>query len=402
MAFLFFAPTSSLRKFTALGQILLMLMIMFSGNYNFFNFLYLVLCFSLADNSWISASSRTCRHAITSCLCCILHVTTFAGLGWAIGQAFNLSLAPDFTLTSEVAFSPSDFDKFLSVGVPVGLVLGVTSLVWAAILSITRAAGQKNRLSSLLSTLFHISLAIGLFCLSLPSYAGQLDRATYDRLPRSFKLADRATSSLHLTNSYGLFRQMTGVGGRPEVVLEGAMEPQGPWVEYDFMYKPGNTSEAPQFMLPHQPRLDWQMWFAALGSYQNNPWLVSLAYRLLEGRREVLALLSPTSPWQDAPPTYIRARKFIYTFTSDLGSAKWWKRKDEGEYLPVLARDHQPLVDYLTSQGILGLSKEAWVTPSPLLSALAALRKLSDATSPHIQIWSYAWLVIPLFKPFIM
>ena len=74
---------------------------------------------------------------------------------------------------------------------------------------------------------------------------------------------------------------MTGVGGRPEVILEGADSVHGPWLEYEFLYKPGNVSLAPQYMLPHQPRLDWQMWFAALGSYQHNPWLLSLVYRLL-------------------------------------------------------------------------------------------------------------------------
>ena len=74
---------------------------------------------------------------------------------------------------------------------------------------------------------------------------------------------------------------MTGVGGRPEVILEGSDSVHGPWHEYNFLYKPGNTSVAPKFMLPHQPRLDWQMWFAALGQYQHNPWLLSLTFRLL-------------------------------------------------------------------------------------------------------------------------
>ena len=89
-------------------------------------------------------------------------------------------------------------------------------------------------------------------------------------------------------------RSMTGIGGRPEVVLEGADTVEGPWTEYHFFYKPGNTSWAPRclshivivmiitiprFVLPHQPRLDWQMWFAALGSYNHNPWLLSLVYR---------------------------------------------------------------------------------------------------------------------------
>ena len=79
------------------------------------------------------------------------------------------------------------------------------------------------------------------------------------------------------------------------MVIEGADTLEGPWTEYHFLYKPGNTSWAPRcqahiaivmiiitiprFVLPHQPRLDWQMWFAALGSYNHNPWLLSLVYR---------------------------------------------------------------------------------------------------------------------------
>ena len=82
-----------------------------------------------------------------------------------------------------------------------------------------------------------------------------------------------------LTASYGLFRRMTGVGGRPEVVVEGSQDLHGPWREYHFLYKPGNVTSPPGFCLPHQPRLDWQMWFAALGSYQHNPWLISFVYK---------------------------------------------------------------------------------------------------------------------------
>ena len=88
---------------------------------------------------------------------------------------------------------------------------------------------------------------------------------------------------LQLVSSYGLFRSMTGVGGRPEVVIEGSMTEQGPWKEYDFLYKPGNLSEAPRLCLPHQPRLDWQMWFAALSNYQQSYWTIPLAYRILQG-----------------------------------------------------------------------------------------------------------------------
>ena len=48
------------------------------------------------------------------------------------------------------------------------------------------------------------------------------------------------------------------------------------------------THECCKFLIiaPHQPRLDWQMWFAALGSYQHDPWIIHLMYRLLIGQKE--------------------------------------------------------------------------------------------------------------------
>lgn len=96
------------------------------------------------------------------------------------------------------------------------------------------------------------------------------------------KVADK----YQITHSYGLFRSMTGVGGRPEVIIEGSNNAEGPWKEYEFLYKPGNMSRKPPFVVPHQPRIDWQIWFAALGQYQQNPWFLSLVYRLLKNQPE--------------------------------------------------------------------------------------------------------------------
>lgn len=52
------------------------------------------------------------------------------------------------------------------------------------------------------------------------------------------------------------------------------------------MYKPGNVSAAPPLVAPHQPRLDWQMWFAALGHHSSSPWFASFVYRLLQGKKD--------------------------------------------------------------------------------------------------------------------
>jgi hypothetical protein len=125
---------------------------------------------------------------------------------------------------------------------------------------------------------------------------------------------------------------------RYEIIVQGSNDGQD-WQNYEFKYKPGDTHRRPQFVAPHQPRLDWQMWFAALGTYRENPWFLQLCGRLLQGSPEVLALLK-TNPFPNAPPKYIRAMRYEYHFTdvtTRRATGEWWGRELKGEYLPVLS-----------------------------------------------------------------
>jgi len=97
----------------------------------------------------------------------------------------------------------------------------------------------------------------------------------------------------------------------------------------------GDVHRAPPFVAPHQPRLDWQMWFAALGNYQQNRWFVDFVIRLLQGEPTVTKLLGH-NPFPNAPPKYIRARVYLYHFTT-WGSRDWWAREDRGMYLPPVS-----------------------------------------------------------------
>ena len=109
------------------------------------------------------------------------------------------------------------------------------------------------------------------------------------------------------------------------------------WLPYEFPWKPGNVYRAPGWVAPFQPRLDWQMWFAALGDVRQNPWFVRLLVRLLEGSRDLLRLFE-RNPFADRPPEYIRAKLYDYRFTrSAEGSAAWWKREEQGLYCPPIS-----------------------------------------------------------------
>jgi len=155
------------------------------------------------------------------------------------------------------------------------------------------------------------------------------------RVPAMLNAALRYTAPLQIVNTYGLFAVMTTQ--RIEIILEGSADGET-WQAYEFKYKPGDVQRAPRWAAPHQPRLDWQMWFAALSNYQTNPWFASLTLRLLEGSPEVAGLLG-TNPFPAKPPRYIRATAYEYTFSdreTRRRTGAWWKRELRGPYLPAV------------------------------------------------------------------
>ena len=136
-----------------------------------------------------------------------------------------------------------------------------------------------------------------------------------------------------ILNGYGLFRVMTKE--RAEIVIEGS-EDGNNWRQYEFKWKPGDLKRAPGWVAPHQPRLDWQMWFAALGTYRDNPWFVRFVGQLLKNSPSVTKLLE-RNPFPGNPPHYIRAILYDYHFTDRTERAAtgaWWKREERGIYLP--------------------------------------------------------------------
>jgi hypothetical protein len=182
--------------------------------------------------------------------------------------------------------------------------------------------------------------AIGVIILTLPINAWLIFSAFKPRTrpPRGLANVYGQLEAFRIVNGYGLFRVMTK--DRDEIVIEGSADGLD-WLPYEFKWKPGDVKRAPGWCAPHQPRLDWQMWFAALESPQENPWLVGLIVRLLQGSHDVNRLLAH-NPFPDKPPRYIRAMFYRYRFTtaSELReTGAWWKRQELREYLPAISLD---------------------------------------------------------------
>ena len=154
--------------------------------------------------------------------------------------------------------------------------------------------------------------------------------------PRRLAFAYEHLEPFRIVNGYGLFRVMTK--DRREIVIEGSADGID-WLPYEFKWKPGDVKRAPGWCAPHQPRLDWQMWFAALGTPEQNPWFIRLAICLLEGKPAVARLFAH-DPFPNQPPRYVRAILYRYRFTTakeHRQTGAWWERQELGEYLPAVS-----------------------------------------------------------------
>ena len=139
---------------------------------------------------------------------------------------------------------------------------------------------------------------------------------------------------LHMVSGYGLFAVMTTQ--RDEIVIEGSYDGVQ-WHEYEFRYKPGELARRPPWNIPHQPRLDWQMWFASLDDPRRLRWFQLFLQKLLENEPAVTALLEKT-PFANKPPRYVRAQFYDYTYSGSGEKAQglWWDRRLLGSYFPTV------------------------------------------------------------------
>ena len=189
----------------------------------------------------------------------------------------------------------------------------------------TRVSVWENRLSA--------GMGAGALGISIMLYAVPI-LVTSGNYPFLYVAIANTIRPLHIFNSYGLFAVMTT--SRPEIIIQGSDDREN-WFPYEFKWKPGLVAKKPEFVAPHQPRLDWQMWFAALSNYEKNPWLIRFMIRLLQGSPPVIALLE-NNPFPDRPPKYLQALVYDYRFSDSETRSRdgsWWTRKLR-PYTPIL------------------------------------------------------------------
>lgn len=202
----------------------------------------------------------------------------------------------------------------------------------AALRLSSRQRGSRQRQTKRFAVL---SIAAVVVVLSF----SELSRTFLDHTPAPLAFLELKAAPLGVVNTYGLFAVMTTT--RPEIAIQGSNDGVT-WLDYSFRFKPGDPRRPPRWVAPYQPRLDWQMWFAALSGSEGAPWFGNLLVRLLQGSPEVVGLLA-ANPFPTAPPRYVRALLFDYSFTDfeeRRVTGDWWKRRPLGLFFPPISLEN--------------------------------------------------------------
>jgi hypothetical protein len=196
--------------------------------------------------------------------------------------------------------------------------------------------------------LVNIAVAVLVVIMSIPVVTNMLSAR---------QIMNTNFNNFHLVGTYGAFGSITRP--RYEVIVEGTddavITSATRWREYEFKAKPGDLTRMPPQIAPYHLRIDWLMWFAAMGDWRQYPWFVNFVAKLLEGDRDVISLLR-RNPFPQKPPRYVRALLYEYHFTSPderKRSGAWWKRTLTGPYFPAVSLDNPGFRQILQTQGWL-------------------------------------------------
>ncbi|HEY5769968.1 MAG TPA: lipase maturation factor family protein, partial [Terrimicrobium sp.] len=199
--------------------------------------------------------------------------------------------------------------------------LAVDDAVWKKWAPARWASRPPGRETRFLASPLLLVVAVVIFSLSLVPLGASFRRPI--RVLAPLIPAYHSVAPFRTINGYGLFAAMTKE--RKEVVVQGS-DDGATWSTYAFRFKPGDPRRAPGWVAPYMPRLDWQMWFAALGRAEDNPWFLHFLERLLDGSPSVLGLLEE-NPFPHGRPRLVRALSDRYTFTTIGERARtgnWW------------------------------------------------------------------------------
>ncbi|XP_050295295.1 lipase maturation factor 2-like [Anthonomus grandis grandis] len=388
--FTFFLPIRAARITAFLLEAFLQLCILATGNYGHANMLVLTLLLTLLDDNIFYKRKRISSKM--EILDKTLNIGLWAGIVFGVVKLYGLVYKGGI-LDAHITFSKSQFNSLVENHLHHVIALAIISLGVTVIVSLWQILFNKSyngkRVTGLIGAIFYTAVAFFLLVSSSTALLSMHPK-TNSTVNAALRTTFNRLHKAHIVNHYNLFPVMPGSEGRPEIVLEGAKSLDGPWSEYNFLYKPGNVNNSLTFVAPYSPRIDWQLYWAARSSYDKQPWLLSLTYHLLTGNTQILNLIDRQNlPFANQPPKYIRGILYKYKFTtwSQRSKSAWWIRERVSEYFPAFSKDSPALEDFLKARNLLPTRKSISAT-SVMDKGLEGLRSVVNRVDASMLFWS--------------
>lgn len=239
-------------------------------------------------------------------------------------------------LKSHVMFTPIQFKVFADHLVPASLVVGLLGLLGSSYTTYF----NSSRKTSIIKTLAYTAIVVPLFLSTFPTMTRFAPGLEAKIKPISFtKDLNRAVAPLMLSNNYILLSRVSHYYGehRPELQLQGRSSPDdSTWQQFDLRYKPGSPSRELSRVVPHLPRVDLKMWYAARSSLQNNQWIHTFSYRVATKEKAVTNALSRDTVVPKLAQVRVAMMAYKYAKKGLVPFAGYWSHsKVESEYMPT-------------------------------------------------------------------
>lgn len=347
-------------------------------NFGWTDLIIIVCLFSFLKDSYYSKSKKATKQSRLKTFIDVVVLSIYVGtVGFILVKGFGLKFDKG-VLKAQVLFTPAQFKLIVDHLVPISFVLGILGLLLSAYSSIVR----PSRKTSIFKTILY-AIVVGLIFFSsfptLSRFAPGLE--TKVKTLAYTKDLSRAVAPLNLSNNYLLTSKISQnyADGRPELHIQGRGSPDDPtWQQYDLRYKLGNINKPLARVVPHIPRIDLKMWYAARSSIESNQWLQTFAYRLATNEKDIVRAVTESDNVYKAKQIRIVTLNHKYSNSKQNPSGYWLPTSFQSEYLAPTTIENLKFV--VKSNGIS-------LTPSSkTTSAGAKVRSFDQILSKYLDI----------------
>lgn len=374
---LFFFPNRVVRRFAFYWQVFLQFNIIITGNYGFLNFLIVTLLFSLLDDTHFFEKKTKTKDIFGT----IFTIFILGGILFGTYHYYGITFK-NGEISAKIAFTKEQYLDVIVLMIKAAPILATVTVISTFLStlishpSITQTSSLFKKLIPGLTLLIFSTAAIILIGLSTVPHCNLQAETNVTKTPLGNMY--RKVKHLNIVNEYGQHLQKMRIE-RIEIILEHSNHIEGPWIEYGFQYKPWNVNHSLPLSGPYLPRLDFKFYDAATSNFNDQLWMTSLAFRLLQNDKNALQLLGIRTPLP-TPPKFVRAAlyKFKYTSWNERNNPAYWKRKYVGEFFSALSLDHGPLQAFLKTLKISPTYKAPPVKNEILKTVLDFIRNQSS------------------------